>query len=248
MNEVFIMHIAIVDDNAADREIICHCIQNYIEQKIPHLMNSIKYFQYSNAETFLESFEANKYDIVILDIYMTKINGMDTAKIIASTDGNCQIIFLTTSMDHVLDGYTVHAAGYVLKPLWKNEEKFHAALDYCVSKLLLKQSSFEADIGNTRASVLFHDIYYIDCHNSRFALIHFANKDLPTHNSYQYCWDKLHQDERFLECYHRILINMDYIETMNEDTFQMINGRLVPISRRKKNEVKHAYVLYLTEH
>ena len=57
--------------------------------------------------------------------------------------------FFDDQQDHVLDGYTVHAAA-MYKAIMENEENFHTAFDYCVSKLLLKQSAFERIIGNTR--------------------------------------------------------------------------------------------------
>ena len=53
-------------------------------------------------------------------------------------------------------------------------------------------------------------------------------------------------DKRFMECYHHLLVNMAYINRVDEDTFQLKNGESIPISRRKRREVKQEYMHYLT--
>ena len=58
----------------------------------------------------------------------------------------------------------------------------------------------------------------------------------------------LAQDVRFLECYHRLTVNMEQIEVMEENDFVLKNRAIMPISRRKKAEVKQAYLTYLAEH
>ncbi len=45
-------------------------------------------------------------------------------------DAEVAIIFLTSSEEHILEGYRVYAAGYFIKPLAENKEEFTEALDH----------------------------------------------------------------------------------------------------------------------
>ena len=241
------MYIAIVDDSNTDAMQARELLQKYLAGRVPSNIH-IYYEFFSSAEAFLQHFTPGYYDIIILDIYMYELTGMEAARKIVALDENCKIIFLTTSTEHLLAGYTVHAAGYILKPLAENQEQFFKALDYCFSKIKLSQAVLTVHTGTVPVVVPMHELYYLDCQNSRFVKLHLSNHELKTTNTYQDCLDQLQQDKRFLECYHRLLVNMEQIKVMQEDTFLMKNDEAIPISRRKKNEVKQAYLAYLTEH
>ena len=242
------MYIAIVDDETRDREEAYTFLQYYLNSRFPHLNGQFHYETFTSAESFLQQFTPHRYAIVIMDIYMHEMNGMEAAEQLTARDPACKIVFLTTSMEHVLEGYMVHAAGYIVKPLAEHLPQFRQTIDYCLEQLHLEQASLPVTIENTAVAVPLADIYYLDCQNSRTVVLHLAQKTIKTSNTYQECLEYLQRYHEFLECYHRLMINMKKIDVMQEDTFLLKNGESIPISRRKKNEVKQAYLAYLTEH
>lgn len=244
--KVYIMYIAIVDDNKTDAKEAGDLLQAYLSIKLPKL--EIHYETFGSAEVFLQHFKPGHYAFVILDIYMYELSGMDAAARVAALDKDCGIIFLTTSMDKVLEGYAVHAAGYVLKPLAENKGKLYQAVDYCLSKVRLSQAMLVVMVDGAAVPVPLRDICFLDCQKNRYVVLHLMQKDLQTSTGYQECLDQLAQDVRFLECYHRLMVNMDQIGVMEENNFILKNGVSLPISRRKKGEVKQAYMTYLIEH
>ena len=76
-------------------------------------------------------------------------------------------------------------------------------------------------------------------------LLHLIEKNINTTNAFQDLARNLSSDHRFFECYHRLMVNMDYIESMEEDSFLLKGNISVPISRRKKKEVKQHYLQYM---
>ncbi len=48
-------------------------------------------------------------DIIFLDIFMDKINGMETAKILRNEGYEGEIVFLTTSPDFVFEAFDVQS-------------------------------------------------------------------------------------------------------------------------------------------
>ena len=239
------MNIAIVDDNPQDRREAEAIFKEYLAAHHPGFSPSLQFTYFDSAESFLAVFVPKSFSLILLDIYMEQLDGIEAAKEIRSRDANCPIIFLTTSTDHALDGYTVFAAGYLLKPLRDRQDAFYHTLEHCLPKLIANQRQLDVIVENVPLKIPLRRLLYIDCNNSRNVTLHMADCKIHASNSYNDCRDVLLTDPAFLESYHRIVVNMDFIESMNEDTFQMANHELVPISRRKKNQVKQQYMSYL---
>ena len=60
---------------------------------------------------------AEPFHIILLDILMPLLNGMDTARELRQYDKTVKIIFLTSSPEFALESYDVKAYSYLLKPM-----------------------------------------------------------------------------------------------------------------------------------
>ncbi len=240
------MKIAIIDDSPSDRQEAETIFRSYLTRCHPAAQASFEFLVFDSAEAFLSDFAPNTFTLIILDIYMKKMNGLEAARRIRSLGEECPIVFLTTSDEHVLEGYSVFAAGYFIKPLHEHTDAFLKTLDHCLPNLLNRQQALTVATRDTVFRIPFPKILFIDCsaphHNVR---IHMTEASVCTIASYAECYDVLSLDGRFLECYHRILVNMDFIDSMEDEYFQLTNTEHIPISRRKKNQVQKQYMLYL---
>lgn len=73
---------------------------------------------YRSAEQFLfEAEEQKTYDIMLLDIQMGEMNGLDLARRVRERDKRVRIVFLTGVADYAIEGYEVGALRYLLKPV-----------------------------------------------------------------------------------------------------------------------------------
>lgn len=77
----------------------------------------------SNGVIGLDIFEKKKIDIVLADIKMPVLNGLDMAAKMREKDKHIKIIFLTSSDDvkHAIKALTIKAEGYILKPFTLND-------------------------------------------------------------------------------------------------------------------------------
>lgn len=231
------LRIATIDDNPADLKEIRMCLSHYFQKRSGQTPIDYTISAYTSGPSFLENFEKGDYDLILLDIYMPRMTGMQVAEEIRAIDEDAWIIFLTTSRDHALESYNVFASGYVLKPLLENAPQ----LETLLTRLLPK----DALAGGECLSVPYSHILYMDCQGSRGAILHLEDRTLASQNSYQELADILLTDERFLETYHRLILNMNAVTAMKEDTFLLKGDLSLPISRRKKKEVKQHYMQFL---
>ena len=103
------MRIALVDDTAEELEILSDIINN----ELPHAT----LFTFPSGEDFLSAWNDNSYDLILLDIYMDEITGVDVARKVRETDEDVRLVFCTTSNEFASESYEVGANYYLQKPV-----------------------------------------------------------------------------------------------------------------------------------
>ena len=82
---------------------------------------------FSDGDSLMVSHIARPFDIILRDIIMPMLNGIDTAAEIRKLDKSVKIVFLTSSAEFAVDSYKVHADNYLLKPV--DPESLYSCLD-----------------------------------------------------------------------------------------------------------------------
>ena len=239
------MNIAVVDDLADDLLAAKTFLTNYLEKNFAEVVANVQIKTFSDPEDFLSDFKPEKFDMLILDIFMKPLNGIQVAQIVRNQDKDVSIIFLTTSDDFILEGYKVFAVGYFLKPLSENLDQFAKTFRYIFPKLVENQKKLSIRVGKSEILIPYKNILYIDLDERHHLQIHLPNKHFSANMSYDECFNILKNDSRFVECYHRILLNMNFIKRMDSDDFILTDGTKIPISKRKSKESKLKYMNHL---
>lgn len=233
------MKIALVDDEPLELGILLHMLQKNLpvtrEQE-----NIIDKFY--NGSSFLSAFQAGKYDIVLLDIYMNDITGVDIARKIRQTDNNVHLAFCTNSNSFASESYEVNAQYYLLKPF--SEENVQNML-----------SRVMPDTGNTAQSVILPDGQEILLRNIIFT--EYSNHIITLHNkkgtntktriTHSRLEEILCCYPYFCCCSKGIIANFYEVKIHDKDVFHMSNGCKIPISRRKSKDVQNSYIKFCFE-
>jgi len=110
--------IAICDDDLITLNHTKEIIENYKKK-------DLQVYSYKSGEGLLNS--EDKFDIIFLDIDMDGINGIEAAKRIRVYDKKVKIIYVTNYTDYTSSAFSVHAFGYLVKPI--KESDLHDQLD-----------------------------------------------------------------------------------------------------------------------
>lgn len=116
------MKILIVDDEQLARERLTRHLNELKEQTAQHF----ELFEAENGLVALEKTAQHNPDIVLLDIRMPGMDGIETANKLSELATPPAIIFITAYDEYALDAFDSHAIGYLLKPVRK--EKLDKAL------------------------------------------------------------------------------------------------------------------------
>ena len=106
------MRIAIVEDEAQQRE----QLHTYIQQYAGETGQSFEVVLFSNGADLLKDYTP-QYDIILLDIEMPGLNGMEAAGRLRSMDGDVVLMFVTNMAQYAINGYAVGALDFALKPV-----------------------------------------------------------------------------------------------------------------------------------
>ena len=198
--------IVICEDDITQITFLRECILKSLEG----ISSQIELFEFNSGEELLES-NLESIDIFFLDIKMLKITGMDVAKIIRETNDTSEIIFITSIVDYIQEGYKVRAYRYLLKPIDFGD--LNESILSCISDIIKRRENFML-IENKGIinKILINSIMYIEV-RKKVLTIHTKNDTYYTKNS----MDKIElelEKYNFFRCHKSYLINLQYIQYM----------------------------------
>lgn len=219
------IRIGVVEDEAIYQEQLRSYLGRFKEESGERF--SVTFFE--NGEDFLENFQQN-FDLLILDIQLGQTDGMEVAHRIRETDEVVVILFVTCMPQYAIQGYSVGAAGYMLKPI--SYFQFCEALRKIIRHI--RQNSEGFLIANTREGmlhILYREITFIET-QGRGVCIHTTNRKYP-------CSMKMRELEQllpetcFFRCHNCYFVNLRHVESVGLSD-AIVGQERVFISRLKK--------------
>lgn len=223
------MKIAICDDEFYQRNML----RSIVEKIAGELHIKIEMSLHMSREELLEKLEKDvyAYDIILLDIQMKELTGIEVAKVIRQTNQSTLIIFITAVADFVFEGYNVRAFNYILKPI--EEEKVKGIVVQAIKTLEVEDKPYyPVTTKEATYNVKIEEILYFKSDRRMIQVLttkgeyHFYNK-----------LDEIEEDlesKGFIRCHQRYLVNIAHIDYMSESEVQLKRQERLPISKFKR--------------
>lgn len=225
--------IAVCDDSAADREYITALTRRWAERG-GHLL---ELFQFVSAENFLFEYgDKRDYDILLLDIEMGEMDGVELAKRLRGENETLQIVFVTGYSDYISEGYEVAALHYLMKPV--KEDKLLAVLDRAADRLRKAERVLTLELGGEMARVPLRQIRYIDV-RLNYVTVH-AKKDYTMKKPLGEIAAEL--DERFYRVGRSAIVNLTCVSRITKTDVYLDDGTAVPLPRGAYDGVNRAII------
>lgn len=231
-------YIALCDDNSADLQDLLKCLgelrkENYRMEIIPYMAGT----------ELVEAYrKGRKFHLLVLDMYMEPINGMETAREIRTIDTTVPILIVTSTIEFALEGYSVDASRYLLKPVDKD------IFLYEVRNILNKQENSNPNyfsISNEQGitKVKLENILYFE-------------SDLKT--MYLQTWKQRYafrstiaeiaaklEKFHFVRVHKSYVVNLRHVKNIFKGDITMENGTSIDVSKHRSKEVYKLLMAYI---
>lgn len=228
------LKIAVCDDEQNQIEYITSIVVSWSG----HEGHDCEIRTFASAEAFLFEYEENKvYDILLLDIEMSKMNGIDLAKKVREGNTRVQIVFITGYPDFMSEGFEVAALHYLMKPVKK--EKLFSVLDRAVENLGQKEKSLVLETENGTMRVNFSNIIMAEAQGHDTLLMLTTGKETAKIGINEL---EKQLGDSFVRSHRSYLVGLRHVTRITKTDVILDNGDLIPLSRRMYMDVNTKFI------
>lgn len=231
------MNILITDDEKSARERLASLVE-----RLPGCRTVG--FAENGVEAVYKTYDLG-IDVVLMDIRLPKMDGLEAARHISEARNPPAIVFTTAYAEHTLEAFGLHSMGYLLKPI--QLDALRDTLQH-IQRARLRQVA--EPIGdaiyeqhyvrcNRRGEinlVALNQVYYIRSFQ-KYSRIFYATGVAYTHQTLQHLEDKF--CKQVLRIHRSYLVNKNYLRTLESDDGEKTHyvrlygvHRVLPVSRR----------------
>lgn len=231
----FMYRLAICDDDQAD----VVYLRSFLEKWAKDSKTALKIESYPSAEAFLFQYEEDtSFDLLLLDIEMGEMSGVELARRIRRENRLVQIIFITGYMEYIAEGYDVEALHYLLKPV--TEEKLFAVLDRAAERLKAKEKELCLALPGTVVRIALCEIRYLEVQKNYVTV--YGEEAYTVKKTLNELEKEL--DESFCRTGRSHIVNLHFVKKITRTQVVLKDGRELPLSRSFYERMNRAMIQY----
>ena len=204
------LRIGLCDDDKEYLQLLMHMVRLWAD----YSRVEVELLPFNNGDDLIARNAASHMDIVILDIVMPLLNGMDTARELRAQD-------------------------YLLKPV--SYDRLREALDACCQMLCAEPKNMVLKTSFGFQKLYFGDVEYAEAQNKRVVFHLRTGREVDTPEPLHSLEDKLVSEDGFFKCHRSYLVYLPNVDHFNSTEIIMRSGRCVPIARGYAKAFQEAY-------
>jgi DNA-binding LytR/AlgR family response regulator len=237
------MRIALCDDTLTDLGQVKASLESY---KLKNPEASLILNTFSNPDEFLQAYGLDPhYDLILLDMVMPFMSGLEVASTIRQSDDQVKIVFLTISPEFAIEAYGVKAYHYLIKPV--QEGRLFRILDEIA--VWIRERHNTSLLLRDRESMIklsIAKIAYIEVIKHRLFYHLMDNSILSSYTSLKEVSDTLLKEAHFIKVHKSYLVNYHAVVALSNQCFIMNDKTRIPISRALYKPIRQHYIRFLS--
>lgn len=230
------MKIAVCDDESK----ILEEIAAFIEKEFP----GSRVLTFSDGKSFLSSIKessAAEPDLLLIDIDMPGMSGMEVAAALAEEKSRSLIVFVTAHDELVYDSFKYHPFAFVRKKYL--EDELRAVLKDCQKEIDGRSRRFVFQNGGQTINLAQSEILYFEG-QANYLAIHTAGGEFRMRSTMAAIEEEL-KNKGFLRIHKGFLVNLEHVKILKTENLELDNGELLPIGKSYSDEAKKSILRYM---
>ena len=229
-------HVAIVEDEKEYAEQLQTFLKQYEEEHNVRFKVTV----FGDGAEILRGYQP-VYDLILLDIEMPEVNGMDAADRIRSQDPDVVMMFITNIASYAIRGFEVGALDYVMKPI--TYYGFAMRLSRALKRVKQnEQKALLLPLSDGVKKFQLQQIYYVEVQN-RILHFHTDEGEYTIRGTMQKVEEFL-TGHSFAKCNHWYIVNLRHVTEVRKN-IAVVAGHELEISRRNRTPFLKALAEYV---
>ncbi len=225
--------VAICDDSKTDAEYVAGLVCQWAKERGSEAAVQV----FPGAESFLFNYAEDKlWDILLLDIEMGDMDGVELAKTVRRDNEGVQIVFITGYSDYIAEGYEVAALHYLMKPV--SREKLFAVLDRALEKRQQQDRCLSFAAGGETVRIPLYEIRYLEV-RLNYVTIH-AKQAYTVKRTLRDIEKEL--DGRFARAGRSMIVNLQFVRRVTKNEVHLADGTTLPLPRGAYEQLNRAII------
>jgi DNA-binding LytR/AlgR family response regulator len=230
-----------------DEQVFSDAHENICRTVLTKLSVEYQISVFASGEDFFATFDDQhkRYDLILLDIEMKGIYGIELAKLIRRADENVDIVFITSHAKYALQGYDVSAFHYLIKPVDTLKLESLIAMAYTKKHV---DDVFVVKSGDQHIRIPIKDIVYLETDGRQVAVYLIERRKDSLSDRKVYYSGKLSEllnelpKGLFVRCHQAYAIHIKNARELTRKSVLTVDKKEVPVSRTYLDETRTAFM------
>jgi len=231
------INIAICDDEPS----VLYEIHRKVEGIMQDHQISASYDITESPSELLDILHKKQIDILLLDIDMPVISGLEVAKVLSEEDTETLFIFITNQEALVYESFHYHPFGFIRKSCY--EAELGMVLVNAIEKISKRNDSFIFKSAFETTRIKLADILYFEA-DSNYVMLYAMESEYRYRETLQNLETELNP-KGFIRIHKGYLVNQQAIHAIRCDEVELINHRKLPIGRSNRDYVRSQLMKYM---
>ena len=201
---------------------------------------------FSRGSELLSALDVKPYDLILLDIDMPDLDGIEVGKRIKAFDHAIPVVFVSECESRVFESFSVQPLGFVRKSNFLNDIAAVVEMYRKYTEMTQSAEHVEFDTRTSLISLRISQIRYMEG-SRNYQMIFLMDQKEPV--EIKMTMEKLEEKmapHGFIRIHKGYLVNYRFIRRIETNLVILMDGTELPIGRSKAQEVRAQYLSLLS--
>lgn len=212
-----------------------------ISERVKIILPDCTVAEFTDSEKLLEKLSVLKCEILLLDIDMPGLGGLDIARQLNLLSERPLLVFVTSHDELVYDSLMFHPFGFIRKSCLKDE--LEKVLNDCQRELCRKENYFTFKSGSENIRLKVSEILYLESEGNYLKL--YASGQVYRIRNTIAAMEETLSRKGFIRFHRGFLVNQQAVKSLGTDEAELVTGTKIPIGRNYGEKAKVQLMRYM---